>query len=279
MELVFPSMDFPARFANGDPVITSVGFGSLQSAHCAFATPMLNYQKSVYLSIANLMADAGLTPRLQLGEFVWWFFSKAGGGMAYYDDETLAAALTALGRPLHEFLQPTDDPTINGSADAMFLRNRLRDHAAGIIAHVQATHPTAKFELLFPYDVNHPTLVPGHNLGGALNRFVNLPVEWETKPGSGFDTLKMEALDFGAWSRNLDLARTAIRLPIDLGWPKDSIRYLVPVFRPYNAWVAEYQIAVSEGVPYINLWAFDHVCLYNLQVEAPGQSARVYASD
>ena len=133
--------------------------------------------------------------------------------------------------------------------------------------------------MLFRSDVNHPTPAGVFQLGGALNRFVNLPVEWETKPGSGFDTLKMEALDFGAWSRNLDLAKTAIRLPLDLGWPKDSVRYLVPVFRPYSAWEQEYLLAVEAGVPFINLWAFDHVCLYNLRVQRPLQTARVQASD
>lgn len=282
MELVNPPMDFVARFPDNAPVITSVGFGSLSSAHCSFVTPMRNYQKAAFLSIANLMAEAGLTPRLQLGEFLWWFFSNqssSGGGMAFYDDETKTLAEAALGRPLHTFLQPTDDPSVNGGADAVFLRNRLRDYAAALIVHVKATHPTAEFELLFPYDVNHPTPVGIFNLGGALNRFVNLPAEWETKPGSGFDTLKMEALDFGAWSRDLNLARTAIRLPMELGWPRESVRYLVPVFRPYSAWEQEYLLAVSEGIPFINLWAFDHVCLYNLRVQRPVQMARSLALD
>ncbi len=278
MELVNPPLDFVARFADDTPVITSVGFGSLSSAHCSFGSHMLDYQQTVFTTLAGLQHDAGLTPRLQLGEFVWWFFSKPGGGMAYYDAETNAAALTALGRPLHAFLQPTDDPTVNSSADAIFLRNRLRDHAAGIISHVQAAYPGTQFELLFPYDVNHPTPAGVFHLGGALNRFINLPAEWESKPTSGFETLKMEALDFGAWSRNLDLARTAIRLPFELGWPKDSVRYLVPVFRPYSAWEQEYLMAVAEGVPFINLWAFDHVCLYALRVERPVQ-ARATASD
>ena len=102
----------------------------------------------------------------------------------------------------------------------------MRDHAAALMAHVHTTHPTAKFELLFPYDVNHPTPAGIFNLGGALNRFVNLPVEWETKLGSGFDTLKMEALDFGAWSRNLDLAKMAIRLPLYVKSPRSVLNAL-----------------------------------------------------
>jgi hypothetical protein len=232
----------------------------------------------VFLDLASLQAQAGLTPRLQTGEFLWWFFSNP-SGMAFYDAETAAAAQTALGRPLHVFRQPTDDPGVNGGADAVFLRNRLRDYVNALRTHVLGPHPGAKFELLYPYDVNHPVPAGIHDLGGALNRFVNLPVEWEQKPGSGFDTLKMEALDFGAWSRNLDLARTAIVLPLELGWPKDSARYLVPIFRPANAWEREYLMARAEGVPFVNLWAFDHVCLYALRVEAPSQPARVFASD
>ena len=162
-------------------------------------------------------------------------------------------------------------PQINGGADAMFLRNVLRDHLAGIIANVRAEHPTTKFELLFPYDVNHPHPAGIHNLGGALNRFVNLPVEWETKASSGLDSIKTEALDFGAWSRNLDLARTAIELPFSLGWPKDSVRHLVPVFRSGYAWEKEIGIATSAGVPVINLWAFDHVCIFGLPTVPGGE--------
>ena len=284
MELTNPPAGFAAMFPDGQPVVTSVGFGNLSSTHCAFITPMLNYQKSVYRAIADLMNAAGVIPRLQMGEFLWWFFTNKtaqnpNGGMAYYDAETSAAAVTALGRPLHVFRQPTDDPSVNAGADVAFLRARLRDHAAAIRSHVLAAYPNAKFELLWPYDVNHPQPVGIFSLGGALNRAVNLPTEWEQKTGSGFDTMKMEALDFGAWSRNLDLSRTAIRFPLEHGWPRDSVRYLVPVFRPASAWEREYSLARAEGVPVVNLWAYDHICLYNLRPQAPLLSARSFASD
>src|SRR5574341_1930930 len=134
------------------------------------------------------------------------------------------------------FTGPNDDPGVNGGADATCLRNRLRDHAAAIRDYVRSVHPSARFELLFPYDVNHPVPAGVHNVGGRLNRFVNFPVEWEQKATSGFDRLKMEALDFGAWSRDLNLAMTAILFPLGLGWPKDSLRHLLPVFRPGYAW-------------------------------------------
>lgn len=284
MELVNPPAGFAAMYPDGNPVVTDVGFASLNSTHCAFNTAMRNYQKSVYLEIADIQAAAGLVPHLQFGEFLWWFFTNynattnPSGGMAFYDAETASLAATALGRPLHTFRRPTDDPTVNSSADAIFLRNRLRDHIAALRTHILATHSNAKFELLYPYDVNHPTPAGVHQLGGALNYFINLPVEFHNKTGSGLDTLKMEALDFGAWTRSLDLSRTAIEFPIVIGWPKDSIRYLVPVFRGGAAWEKEYLEAKGQGIPVINFWAFDHFNLYNLNCREPLQFATVQSS-
>lgn len=275
MELVNPPAGFASLFPDGVPVETSVGFGSLTSTHCAFSTPMLNYHKSVYTAVAELMSSALLTPSLQLGEFVWWFFtnwssSNLSGGMGFYDSETGADAAIALGRPLHRFTQPTDDPSVNGGADAMFLRNRLRDYAAALVSHVKTAYPSAKFELLFPYDVTHPQPAGTHNLGGALNRFVSFPTEWEAKATSGgLDRIKMEALDFGAWSRDLGLCKTAMEFPLSLAWPRDSIRYLVPVFRPASPWQKEYLMAKGLGIPIINYWAYDHFCLYGIDTREP----------
>jgi hypothetical protein len=274
MELVNAPGEFAARFPDGEPVETSVGFGSLRSTHCAFSSPMRTYHRRVYLELAGLMTAAGVTPSLQFGEFVWWFFSSQtgqnpNGGMAFYDAETEAAAQTTLGRALHRFRKPTDSPAVNGGADAAFLRNRLRDYVAYLRAEVLAVYPSTRFELLFPYDVNHPEPAGVHQLGGALNRFVNFADSWESKASSGLDRIKMEALDFGAWSRNLNLSKTAMEFPILLGWPHDSVRYLVPVFRAGSAWEREYLTARGLRIPVINFWAFDHFCIYGLDARDP----------
>ena len=271
MELVNPPQGFGAVYRDGKVVETDVGFGRLKSTHCHFGPAMLAYQKAVFADIAALQAAAGLTPSVQFGEFVWWFFTNktdanANGGMAFYDADTTAAAQAELGRPLAAFIKPTDDPTVNGSADAQFLRSRLRTHVHSLATHVRSLHPAVHIEVLFPYDVNHPEPAGVHKLGGRLNRFVNLPAEWEQKQPSGLDRLKTEALDFGAWSRNLDLAQTAFNLPIDLGWPKESLRHLVPVFRPGYAWEKEVTFALQAGIPVVNLWAWDHICIYGLAV-------------
>jgi len=121
--------------------------------------------------------------------------------------------------------------------------------------------------MLWPYDVNYPTLVgPAPSIGGQLNYYVNLPVEWQTQSGSGLDRMKVEALSFGSSMRNLDLAAQAIALFPTFGWPLSQLRYLVPVFGSACPWVRELGLALGAGIATNNLWAFDHVCLYNLQV-------------
>jgi|GEM_PF-554636 len=192
------------------------------------------------------------------------------GGMAYYDAGTVAAAQTALQRPLMAFYTPDDDPTPNSSADATFLRNRLRDYCGAITSAVKAVVPATRFEILFPNDVNYPTPMGMHDLGGRLNRFVNLPVEWSQPGGSGFDRFKLEMLDFGAWSKDLDLVRSCQQLPASLGWPMSAVSCMTPVFRPGYAFLKEVAAAREQSFHAITLWAFDHVNLYGLPVQTSG---------
>jgi hypothetical protein len=268
MELVNPPAGYASLFPDGTAVLTATGFGSLSSTQCAVgASQVLAYQKTVYRCIAQLQAAAGLTPCVQYGEFLWWYLAESGGGMAYYDAETMAAAQFALGRPLHVFTSQNDDPTVNSGADALFLSNRLRDHVAALVADITSVYTNVICELLWPYDVNYPSLVgPSPSIGGQLNRYVNLPVEWQNPATSGLTRIKVEALSFGSSMRNLDLASQAIALFPAFGWPVGQLRYLVPVFGSACPWVRELALAIGAGITTNNLWAFDHVCLYNLPV-------------
>ena len=200
--------------------------------------------------------------------------SISGGGMAYYDDETMAAAQDALGRTLNVFQAPNDDPTVNNSADTIFLRNRLRDHVAALVADIRSAFPGVICEVLWPYDVNYPTPVGTPSVGGRLNRFINLPVEWQTKQQSGLDRMKAEALAFGTSLRDLNYASDAINLFVSFGWPVNAVRYLVPIFGTAVPWYKELNLAIGAGLNTNNLWAFDHICLYNLQVPEPPPPSR-----
>jgi hypothetical protein len=276
LELVNPPAGYAALFPDSTPATTATGFGSLISTQCAVgSSQMVAYQKTVYRNIAGLQTAAGLTPSVQFGEFLWWYFAGS-SGMAYYDSQTQAAALAALGRPLQVFLTPSDDPTVNSSADATFLRNRLRNHVAALATDLRSAYPTVRCEVLWPYDVNYPAALAG-GLGGQLNRFVNLPVEWQTPSTSGLDRIKVEALAFGAILRNLDLAKQAIALFPSFGWPASAVRYLVPVFGTATPWPRELALVWAQGLPFANLWAIDHVCLLNLPVPEPGLERRAFA--
>ena len=106
--------------------------------------------------------------------------------------------MDGLERSVHH---PDDSPGINNGADTRFLRDRLDAHMEAIRDHVRVAHPSAQFELLFAFDVNHDEPVGAFNLGGALNFAVNWHPDWDNPSGAPFELLKTEALDFGSGSR------------------------------------------------------------------------------
>jgi hypothetical protein len=272
MELVNPPSSFAALFQDGTPVTTATGFGSYVSTQCATGGPIVAFQQTVLSDIAALQTAAALTPFVQLGEFLWWYFAEQNvPSMAYYDPATVAAAQAALGRDLALFATPHDSPSLNGGADAVFLRNRLRDHVADLVSALKVAYPTIRIELLLPLDVNYPTPVgpAGAQVGGQLNNFVNIPVEWQSSTTAGFDLLKIEALSFGSTARSLDLANAAITTGFAVSWPSAARRYLVPVFGTASPWQKEVNLAILSGYPIVNLWAFDHICLYGWDI-TPG---------
>jgi hypothetical protein len=204
----------------------------------------------------------------------------SGGGMAYYDAWVAAAAAAALGRPLASFYTQDDDPTVNGSADAAWLASCIKTHIDAIRAAVLAVQAGAKFELLWPQDVNDPSVYWSNDLpypqGGRLNRAVNLPAAYLTKAGSGLDRLKMEALSWGITYRNASNAAAAIAFPWTAGtWSRDDTAYLVPWVNGGCAWPAEFlawlnSVAAAlahSPAPVVNFWAVDHLVLLGWQTQ------------
>jgi hypothetical protein len=198
-----------------------------------------------------------------------------GGSMAYYDQVTAAAAQATLGRPLYKFTCQDDDPTMNASADAAFLAARLKAHIDAIRTAVLAQYPDAKFEILYPNDVNNAVcfLGPGvqYPQGGRLNAAVNLPPEWRVKAGSGLDRFKVEALSWGATYLHMDLAHEAIvfALTNPMAWDKADVAYLVPWFNGTCPWPREFALASTRGLQLINFWAYDHLALMSWPLPLP----------
>src|SRR5208337_329006 len=183
-----PSSVWVQRFPDGQPVETATGFGTLNSSQIAFSSGPQNYMAQAHAAMAGLMLAAGLTPKLQFGEILWWFQANS-SGMAFHDADTQAAAQSALGRALATFHTPNDDPSVNSYADANFLRARLKAYVDAIRNYVLASYPAAVFELLWPMDVNDPDTC-------RLTRYINLPAEWQARAGSGFDTFMSEGFQY-----------------------------------------------------------------------------------
>lgn len=269
-ELVLPADSPPdtvwvQRYPDGQPVETATGFGDKKSSHCAFAPPFRDYIKQAYEEMAALMEAASLTARLQFGEVLWWYFPNE-SGMAFHDAYTTSRFQAQHGRPLHTFVTSNDDPSVNGYVDANFLRQTVKDHVDTIRAYVLASHPNAGFELLWPLDVNDPAT-------RRLNRYINLPTEWETKSPSGFDTFLIEGFQYAGLERNLDKVRWMSAYPFEvLSWPRATCRYLAGNFNPGWPFTRDYLTARRTQVPLIKIWAYDHLCLYTRRVPLPGET-------
>ncbi len=206
----------------------------------------------------------------------------SGGSMAYYDAVTKAAAQSTLGRPLYQFTCQDDNPAANHTADVNFLAAQLKAHVDAIRQAVLTPYPNAKFELLYPNDVNNPACYTNarnpYPQGGRLNAAVNLPVAWRSKTGSGLDRFKVEALSWGAVYRNLDLATAAITFSFTspLAWTLADIAYLIPWFNGACPWPSEYHLAASSGVALINFWAYDHLALMSWPIPFPTPGRRSF---
>ena len=208
------------------------------------------------------------------GSYVAGTGTVSGGGMAYYDAWAASAATAALGRALANFQHQDDDPTVNSGADAAWLASCIKTHIDAIRTAVLAVQSGAKFELLWPFDVNYSTVYWTNDMpwpqGGRLNRAVNLPAAYLAKAGSGLDRFKMEALSWGSTYRNLTNAKLAIAFPWTVGtWSRDNAAYLVPWSNGGCAWPAEFLAWLNAIIaalpdtpsPIVNFWAVDHLTL------------------
>ena len=251
----------PHGMATGDRVVIS-GVAGCTSAN---GTWLITVTDSTHFTI----------PVAPNGEWVAGSGQVRGGSMAYYDAVTAAAAQSALGRPLYKFTCQDDDPTVNGGADASFLAGRLKAHVDAIRNAVLAQYPDAKFEILYPNDVNNPVCLLGPNVqfpqGGRLNAAVNLPPEWQTKAGSGLDRFKVEALSWGATYFHMDLAHQAIvfALTTPMAWDQADVAYLIPWYNGTCPWPREFMLASTRGLGLVNLWAYDHLALMSWPLPFP----------
>jgi hypothetical protein len=103
-----------------------------------------------------------------------------------------------------------------------------------------------------------------------LLRYINLPSQWTTRAGSGFDTFLIEGYQYPGINHNLDQATRCAQYPWkELSWDQAHCRYLMGLYYSTWPWMREFVNASRIGPPAIKLWAYDHVCLFGWPLPLP----------
>jgi hypothetical protein len=227
-----------------------------------FSPTSLDFWKEVYREAAALQVDAGLQPYLQFGEVQWWYFPSDGlggafSGMPYYDAWTAAQFEAAYGRAMTVFADNTADPAAYPD-EAAFLPAVIGNFTDAIMAYVRATYADARFEVLYPLDVNQ----------GVFNRAINYPATQWT-PAS-LDCLKTEGFGF-TLQRRLDMSEQTMMLSGFPAFPAAQRSHLAGVSDPTTPWLPEVRFAQGNGYESVVLFALDQMCLvgYPLPLSAP----------
>lgn len=238
------------RYPSGNPVWLNTP--ALQTN---FSPESTNYWKQVHLDMAQVMFEAGITPYMQFGEVQWWYFPYDGSGMPFYDAYTMAAFQAAHGRPLPVIASGDVDPALFPQ-EALFLAQLIGTFTDNVMAFVRATYPSAKFEVLYPTDVN----------SGPFNRIANYPAASWTP--ANLDNLKTESFTF-TFERNLDHARGTVDYPETRGFPRHKRSFLVGLMDPFTAWYKEVNYALAKNVESVVFFALDQYCLMGYQTPLP----------
>jgi len=225
-----------------------------------FSPTSLEFWKHVYLDAASLQVAAGLQPYLQFGEVQWWYFPNDGlggafSGMPFYDAWTAAEFEAAYGRAMTVFTDNTADPA--GYPDEVaFLPAVIGNFTDAIMAFVRETYPTARFEVLYPLDVNQRD----------FNRAINYPAtQWTA---ATLDCLKTEGFGF-TLQRNLDKSEQTMRLSGFPEFPAVQRSHLVGVGDATTAWLKEARFAQGNAFESVVLFALDQMCLIGYVLPLP----------
>ena len=226
-----------------------------------FSPASTAFWKQAYLDLATLLSDAGQTPYLQFGEVQWWYFPDDGSGMPYYDAYTTSTFQATYGRPMQVFTTSNVSPALYPQ-EAAFLSGLVGAFTSAIMSFVRETYPNAKFEVLYPPDTNN----------SPLDTAVNLPSSWNT---GTLDCFKTENFTYTG-SRNLNMTKSSIVLPMGMGFPRNKSSHLVGITGYTTPWEKEIRQALAENLESVVLFALDQFCLMNCPAPLPVGARRSF---
>jgi hypothetical protein len=218
------------------------------------------FWRQVYADMAGVMASAGMRPYLQFGEVQWWYFANA-SSMPFYDAYTMSSFQAHYGRAMQVIASQNSDPA-GFEDECAWLRGLIGTFTDACMALVRQSFPTARFEVLYPPDVND----------SALNPSVNFPHGSWTP--ANLDCLKTENFTYTG-DRNLDKALNSVMLPMQLGFPPSKSSHLVGIGEYTTPWAREQRMAEGQLLDSVVLFALDQFCLigYALPLERSSRRA------
>ena len=243
------------RYHSGDPVLLLTP--ALQTN---FSPASRDFWRQVYLDMAVVMDEAGVVPYLQFGEVQWWYFPAGASGMTFYDQYTKDSFQAAYGHPIGAILSDFDNPALFPD-EVQFLPTLIGEFTEAVIAFVKAAYATARFEVLYPTDVNNT----------PLNRLINYPAAHWT--AATLDNLKTESFTFTG-TRHLDNAKLTVDYGGTRGFPRAQRSFLVGIADPTTRWDKEVEFALAENLESIVLFALDQYCLVGYETPLPAAARR-----
>ncbi len=236
------------RYWDGSPVIVNT-----PAVQTNFSPAALAYWEQVYLDMATIQVQAGMAPYLQSGEVQWWYLPKSitvdnqtVDSMTFYDAYSKQQFLAQYGQTM-ALIQGNDTPDQHPN-EMLFLPALIGTYTATIRTALQAQNAGCRYEVLYPTDVNNT----------PLNEVVNFPTgDWTP---ANLNCLKTESFTFTG-SYRLDLSTTSIGVSAAKGFPNPQRSHLVGISDALSSWMKEVDLAQSQGLESVVLWALDQYCL------------------
>ncbi len=244
-----PTASIVQRYPDGEPV--ELNTPAIQTN---FGPESLMFWRSVFREMAQLMSDAQTPVYLQFGEVQWWYFPN-NSGMPYYDHYTTSTFQSLFGRPLPLFSSNDLDPAMYPT-ETQYLRGLIGSFTSDVMSFVRQSFADAKFEVLFPLDVNE----------GAWNLATNFPESSWTP--TQLECLKTENFGY-TFGRDLNKAQTAVVFPLNKGFPRSAASHLIGVSDYTTPWTEELNLTKGAGLESAVIWALDQFCLVGYAVPIP----------
>jgi hypothetical protein len=244
------------RYPNGDPAWLTTP--ALQTN---FGPASTAFWQQAHADMAGVMSGAGMVPYLQFGEVQWWYFpgptatAVTEPGLPLYDAYTTATFESTYRRPMAIITSQYADPGPLAE-ECAFLPGLVGAFTKAIRDFVRLSFPNARFEVLYPTDVN----------GTALNQLINFPSgDWTP---TNLACLKTENFTY-TYERDLNMITQSIQLPGLLGFPPSQSSHLVGISDYTTPWQKEQQLASGSQLESVVLFALDQFCLIGYGLPLP----------